>query len=860
VLLCLVTVDAGVALASATRHKPKGSTPAQQIGQARTRVGKLSGGLFARGSRKRVLRLARSDVRSARGKKPCVTLVANDALITALATPATWKHKRVPRSKLRKASSLLAAAARALLRRAGKSCAQPARAHTLKPQTGGSGGVKTPSPPNPSDQGDGISPPLPSGPFRPPKTIGGQSGLGADAQSPDLSGASAKKTGKKPDKKSAKWVESQGEKDIAGNPVAYLATDSLTFFQISDVGVPPRQECCPEEQAAAEGDNVVWYTGNSSVGLSTNHGRTFKMFDPSTVLPDDGFAFCCDQLVSYSPQYNMFVWVSQYWCAPTSCLTTNSQGQSVCRTTGTNDRIRIAVASPQALIADASNPGAAWTFWDITPQMVGQPKDAWFDRSDMSVNPINFNWNIDMLCGNQGSLLGRISLAQLHSRGTVTLSYIEPGGRMTSAQGLGTTTTYYAGNTSASQTRIWSWAPYSGTVFAHDLNHSSIPTFNNAIIGSDANNYYNRWTIFGPEVESSTVSGNTIYLAQGTGRAFCKANCSSSSPTLDANTFAQDAILITKYNLSNWSEVGERWLWNPTLAFSYPTMSTDGAGDVGIAFRASATNHNAQLVAGFLTPTEQFTFAEPEGLPFEIGDFYTLRPGRTSQSFVTTGETVQDDSGVTEPHWDYVEYGHGPSPYEAPPNVRITAPANQSTFTQGDEVSYTASVSDPIDGTLPNAAITWTEDGKTIGTGPTISHVENTVGAHTIKVTAINGDGKSASASITIQVVAPVAPVVAITSPTSNPDRVFTTGSDQGGHYAMVAFQATATDPNHPPYPLTYSWTDSINGGAATQVSTALSPTLKLYGTRETSHLLTLTVSNGKLTSTAQETVIVTVG
>ncbi len=854
-LLCLATADAGVALASA-RHKPKQLTAVQQIGQARTRVGKLSGGLFARGSRRRVLRLARADARSARGKKPCVALVANDALINALATPTTWKHKRVPRAKIRKATSLLDAAARGLIRRAGTSCARPARAHALKPQTGGSGGVKTPSPPNPSDQGDDITKPLPVGPFRPPKTIGGQSGLGADPQSPDLVGTRANKS----HKKRARSTESQGEKDIAGNPLAYLATDSLTFFQISDVGVPPRQECCPEEQAAAEGDNVVWYTGNSSVGLSTNHGRTFRTFDPSTVLPDDGFGFCCDQLVSYSPQYNMFVWVSQYWCAPTSCTTTNSQGQSVCRTTGTNDRIRIAVASPQALIADASNPGAAWTFWDITPQMVGQSSDAWFDRSDMSVNPVNFNWNVDIICGNQGSLLGRISLAQLHNRGTVTLSYIEPGGRMTSAQGLGTTTTYYAGATSASQSRIWSWAPYSNTVFAHDVNHSSIPTFNNAINGSDGNNYYSRWTIFGPEVESSTVSGNTVYLAQGTGRAFCNANCSSSSPTLAPNTFAQDAILVTKYNLTNWSDVGERWLWNPTLAFSYPTMSTDGAGDVGIAFRASETNHNAQLVAGFLTPTEQFTFAEPEGLPFEIGDFYTLRPGRTSQSFVTTAETVENDSGTPTPHWDYVEYGHGPSPYVAPPNVRITAPANNSTFTQGDDVSYTANVSDPIDGTLPNAAITWTEDGTTIGTGPTISHVENTIGTHTIRLTAINGDGKSASASITIQVVAPAAPLVTITSPATNPDRVFTTGSDQGGHYASVAFQATATDPNHPPYRLTYSWTDSINGGAATQVSTALSPTLKLYGTRGTSHLLTLTVSDGKLTSTAQETVIVTVG
>ncbi|HEY5430338.1 MAG TPA: PKD domain-containing protein [Solirubrobacteraceae bacterium] len=198
-------------------------------------------------------------------------------------------------------------------------------------------------------------------------------------------------------------------------------------------------------------------------------------------------------------------------------------------------------------------------------------------------------------------------------------------------------------------------------------------------------------------------------------------------------------MFTARYNTNSWPDIRERWIWNPTLAFGWPALQTDGAGDVGLVFRSSAENQNAQPVAGFLTPSEQFVFAEPAGLPHETGDYYSLRPGRTSKSFVMTAQTVETNaSGGSEMHWEYVEYGHGPSPYVAPRML----------------------------GWSP--AILWTEDGSVIGTGPTIHHTENTVGSHTITVKATNGDGKSASQSITIVVTAPVVtilgPNVAITA------------------------------------------------------------------------------------------------
>ncbi len=95
-----------------------------------------------------------------------------------------------------------------------------------------------------------------------------------------------------------------------------------------------------------------------------------------------------------------------------------------------------------------------------------------------------------------------------------------------------------------------------------------------------------------------------------------------------------------------------------------------------------------------------------------------------------------------------------------------------------------------------------------------------------------------------------ILPLPSITSPADSSSYCATYEDAQAKRYQPVSFQATATDPNSPPQALTYSWTDSVNGSAATQVSTDLSPTLNLYyvstggSYSPTTHDLTLTVTN----------------
>lgn len=781
------------------------------------------------------MRLVRKAEIRVRAGGACKSLAAADALLSSLAMPTTWRGKHVPRRLVRRPLVLLRRAGRSMLRDAGRKCAKATKSRHLRGHKGGSGFPVVPPPPEEPEQGGDLEAEeregfgLRRGKFKPPKSIGSESGARADRFG--VAAASRRAT-------------------------ARIAADPISFFRIADVGVPPRQ-ASPQEMTTAIAPNsgVAWYTGNSSVGLSTDNGRTWSSFNPSNVLPDSGMAFCCDQLVSYSPTYNLFVWVSQYWCTTGGCLRNDpsNPARMICRNDGAFNRVRIAVARPEDLRANATNPGAAWTYWDITPQALGQPSNAWFDRSDLSVNGWNMNWNVDVICGNTGIVLGRISLAQLAARGTVSLSFANERDRSAAAQGSSSPTTYFSGAGDLSSARIWSWAAFSGTLFRHDIPHATVPIFDNTANGTDGANWYGRYGIFPGQVETSTVSGNTIYLAQGTGRSYCTARCTTTTPTL-RRAFDRPAVLVTRYDVNTWRLLGERWLWNSTFALTWPAMQTDGAGNVGIALRGGADTRNARPIAGYLTPDEEFTFALPEGGPHSTGDYYSLRPGRTSQSFVMTAQTVQNDAGAQRMHWNYVEYGRGAAPYVAPPDVRITAPTTLYTVAPGALVMYSASVSDPIDGTLPAAAIRWTMDGSPIGTGASFSRVESTPGTHRIVVTATNGDGRSASDSVTIRVNSPLSSILAaITAPLDGFDFGYSPYNPTFDEYCQdISFTATALGGAGP---LTYIWTDSRDGAAPSEVATSLSPTITLCGgkyvNQTSTHDLTLTVFDGKDTAKA---------
>src|SRR5690242_10051871 len=108
---------AGATVATQTRNTAGRASVVSGIAQARSLLSRVPSSRFLHGrrARSRLLRQAAKASNLARRGRSCPALVTIDAVSSALRTPKTWKHKRIPRSLIRRPVNLLAAADRLLL-------------------------------------------------------------------------------------------------------------------------------------------------------------------------------------------------------------------------------------------------------------------------------------------------------------------------------------------------------------------------------------------------------------------------------------------------------------------------------------------------------------------------------------------------------------------------------------------------------------------------------------------------------------------------------------------------------------------------------------------------------------------------
>ncbi len=101
----------------------------------------------------------------------------------------------------------------------------------------------------------------------------------------------------------------------------------------------------------------------------------------------------------------------------------------------------------------------------------------------------------------------------------------------------------------------------------------------------------------------------------------------------------------------------------------------------------------------------------------------------------------------------HIDLGGTSTPGNTAPTVSISAPANGTTFTEGDAVTFTGSASDTEDGNL-SSSIAWSSSiNGALGSGSSITTSNLSVGTHTITASATDSGGLtgSASRSVTIQ-------------------------------------------------------------------------------------------------------------
>ena len=99
---------------------------------------------------------------------------------------------------------------------------------------------------------------------------------------------------------------------------------------------------------------------------------------------------------------------------------------------------------------------------------------------------------------------------------------------------------------------------------------------------------------------------------------------------------------------------------------------------------------------------------------------------------------------------DVVVTADGGGGGDDPPSVNISAPANGSTFNEGQTITFSGTASDPEGGDL-SGSIVWTSGGTTLGTGATIN-ATLPVGTSTVTARVTDAASQSTTDSITVTV------------------------------------------------------------------------------------------------------------
>jgi uncharacterized protein YjiK len=176
----------------------------------------------------------------------------------------------------------------------------------------------------------------------------------------------------------------------------------------------------------------------------------------------------------------------------------------------------------------------------------------------------------------------------------------------------------------------------------------------------------------------------------------------------------------------------------------------------------------------------------------------------------------------------HVEFGDATG--NQPPAASISAPANGSSFTVGNNITFTGTGTDPEDGDV-TASLAWDSnlDGA-IGTGGSFSITTLSEGTHTITATATDSGSLTGldTTMVTISAAGNTPPTALISAPADGAS--FTVGDN-------ITFTGTGTDPEDGDVTAGLTWDSNLDGAIGTggSFSTTLS---------EGTHTITVTATD----------------
>jgi hypothetical protein len=427
------------------------------------------------------------------------------------------------------------------------------------------------------------------------------------------------------------------------------AAGALQLFTVTDLGQPPATGFPMEPQAAAVGD-VVFYSGNSAAAFSLDGGATFTFVQPDVLFGSVDGGFCCDTLVRYAPSVNRFLWLTQYSCSPNPACP---------GTSGNSNRYRLAVASPEAIRANSSNPAAAWVVYELTTgvytslmKKAFNGATSWFDKPDMAVGRDHayLTWDVAGL----GTINIRINLADIAAGRTAnSLAFAGSDIFWRTAQNPARTGIWIKNGSSDSRAVVYTLRDSSSVVVEHRVTHTALPTDNYSSLTSLGEDWTGHVSSAAPQ--SATVRGHELWIAWNAARNY-------KIGTRTVPVLPQPHVQIAVYSLTTFKLIRELDYWNNGVAILNPALATNSDNDVGIAFSYGGPQNPPGPGVGFLTGSLEgqiVATADPVSGQGQ-GDYASIQPDYPKATNFVSGGYISKSapSGVTN-RWIFTRFGRG---------------------------------------------------------------------------------------------------------------------------------------------------------------------------------------------------------
>lgn len=418
----------------------------------------------------------------------------------------------------------------------------------------------------------------------------------------------------------------------------------------------------PDPNAARGTNNVVLATFNTGISFSVDGGGSFtdvNLFsavpgNPSrtSFFPQSDGGLCCDQVVIYVPQQNLFVWLLQYRPVTT---TRPVPGGGTTTTITQPNRLRIAWATPQAIAADFFN---AWTFADLTANNapgvssgLGAAANEWLDYPDLAYSQNRLYVGTDhgfpdapgsVFTGRR--IVARLNLAEMADPASTVVHYDFT--EFSGSNGLNKThfvqgapgRLVVAGLDNSSTLRVFTWEDTAASAFVRTVAISSITT-SYTETAPDGTDWYA--VGFPGNISGATYRGGEYHFAFDGGV--------NSPGRPRAYVRLETVTPVEVLGIPFLSATAEYDIWNSDYAFAMAALGTQGE-EIGIGLAVGGgTVGFPQFAVGYRNDFVVYTVSASNATQISrFGDYFSVRPVPGSANFAAEGyDVLQNVAGQT---------------------------------------------------------------------------------------------------------------------------------------------------------------------------------------------------------------------